>query len=132
MVVPIMRLFPPTRWLAHPIRGLARTVVAGEHPGAGPVVDRVAIKMVRRVAAMPWLIAWGIVGLTLLFELGVLGRRFRRFSSLSGEVRAGHVQAWRGSKVGLFRDWVEFYERMLSFLWYSEPEPRQDVGAGPV
>jgi hypothetical protein len=88
--------------------------------------------MVSRVAAMPWLMAWGIVGLTLLFELGVLARRARRFSSLTGEVRAGHVQAWRGSKVGLFRDWVEFYERMLSFLWYSEPEPRQDVGAGPV
>jgi hypothetical protein len=106
--------------------------VAGENLEAGAVVDRVATIMVSRVAAMPWLMAWGIVGLTLFFELGVLGRRLCRFSSLSEELRARHVQSWRGSKVGLFRDWVEFYERMLSFLWYSEPEPRHGVGAGPV
>ncbi len=121
------RLFPPTSWLNHPIRGLARTLVAGEHPAASQVLERVVSKMVDRVAAMPWLMAWGIVGLTFLFELGVWGRRGRRFSSLSGERRAGHVHAWRESSIGLCRDWVEFYERMLSFLWYSEPEPRQGL-----
>jgi len=124
------RLYPPTRWLVPVQRGLVRTLVAGERIEDESVVHRVALRMTDRVAAMPWLLCWGIVGLTMCFELLVLLRRLRRFGSLPAERRTAHVASWREHSVGLFRDWVEFHERMLSFLWYSEPEARERLGPG--
>jgi len=126
-----MRRFqPPTAQFKDSIQGLVRVFVAGEAPERGPVVERVATLMVDRIAGMPWLFSWGVAVLTVWFELSASLRHLRSFGSLGPAARARHVRRWRESPLGLCRDLVDLYERMLCFLYYSQPEVQQHLGPG--
>ncbi len=126
----MQRLQPPTAQFQDSIRGLVRVFVAGEAPEQGPVVHRVATLMTDRIAAMPWIFSWGVAVLTIWFELSAFFRYFRSFGSLDAQHRARHVRRWRESRLGLCRDLVDLYERMLCFLYYSQPEVQQHLGSG--
>jgi hypothetical protein len=77
---------------------------------AGAVLD-----MKSRLAGMPRYMGAGMVGLTVLFaRVG--------YASAPREARLARLERWRRGPVSLQRDFVEFWEKMGTFTYYSRVE----------
>lgn len=71
--------------------------------------------MLARVRIMPRYMGTGIVALTLLFGLG-------GYTRMPKAKRVRRIERWRRSPVSPLRDFVEFYEKMGTFVYYSRME----------
>lgn len=72
-----------------------------------------------KISIMPRLFAIGILGLTLLLDLHGVIRFGKPFHSLPLNRRLRLVSLWRNSPIGMCRDLVRFYERIVAFIAYS-------------
>lgn len=45
-----------------------------------------------------------------------------KFSNASQEVQINQIKSWRHSKVGLFRDFIKFFDQMIPFIILSIPK----------
>jgi hypothetical protein len=89
-------------------------------------LDATTAELVRKVSAMPRYMGLGMMLLTVAFDwFGILhgGRRFRALSRAKRERQVGW---WRGAPFGLMRDTVEFYEKMGTFVFWSNREPAHE------
>lgn len=90
-----------------------------------------AAAMHGRLGMMPRFLGLPMAAATLAFDwsgVAVGGRPFRR---LDPEARRRLVAAWRRAPVGFCRDFLDFYEKMASFLYFSLEEEAAAV-AGPA
>ena len=86
-----------------------------------PFFEETVQGMLEKLFGMPQYLALGMVGLTLVFDrYGVL--RGGRFCSLSLDQRHVQLRKWKFSPVGPMRDFVAFYEKMGTFVYYSHVE----------
>lgn len=58
--------------------------------------------------------------LTLAFDASALPFTGRSFHALPHEARLRQIRAWRGSRLGVRRDLIRFYEGLTIFAWYAE------------
>jgi len=121
------RLKPAERALDPVIAPLMRTLVV-EAAGPDAPVDDVALRaaaaaMRGRIGLMPRFLGLPMAGATLVFDAtGVLagGRPFR-FQTEEGRRRV--VALWRRAPISFFQDFLEFYGKMGTFIYFSEVAP---------
>lgn len=75
--------------------------------------------MVGKVDQMPPHLKLGMAGLTLAFAGYARTRTGRSLSKLPVERRLALLEEWRGAPLGPCRQFVQFYEKMSTFLYYS-------------
>ena len=75
--------------------------------------------MVAKFGQMPPHVRIGLLGLTLGFSAYARGRSGRAFSRLPLARRLALVDEWRSSTVPVCPMFVQFYEKMGPFLYYS-------------
>ena len=75
--------------------------------------------MVAKFGQMPPHVRIGLLGLTLGFSAYARGRAGRSFSQLPLARRQGLIDEWRSLPVPLCPMFVQFYEKMGPFLYYS-------------
>jgi len=92
----------------------------GLHPDhlAGATTD-----MRARLTHMPRYMGAGMVGLTLLFAR-------MDYAGAPRERRLVRIARWRGSRVSLQRDFVEFWEKMGTFTYWSRVEKAELAAQG--
>ncbi|MEQ9379368.1 MAG: hypothetical protein RJP95_00780 [Pirellulales bacterium] len=111
------------RRLEEIVAALCQTLIAeraAEEDQQELLDQQVAEFVTGQVAHMPGFLRLPMVVLTFAFDYWGVLRRGRRFSRQSFENRHRQIASWRGSRVGPCRDFVEFYESLTVFGWYSE------------
>jgi hypothetical protein len=115
------RLAPAAEVLRPTVSSVVEALVSETEGEADPeILDRASRTMMGRLRAMPRFIGLPMMAATLVFDGSgvVFGRR--PFRSLPPEARARVLNAWRRAPVGVFRTFVEFYEKMGTFVYFSE------------
>jgi hypothetical protein len=104
------------------VRGLVEAVLLEEGSTSEQTarrVDATAAVLDRKIRAMPRFMALGMAVLLWVFDwYGVL-RAGRRFRSQAHAARRRRVGEWAGAPLGPMRDFVEFFRRMGTFVWFS-------------
>jgi hypothetical protein len=68
-----------------------------------------------RISGMPTYMGLGIRMLTRVFTAD-------GYSKLPKARRIARIEAWRNAPLSPMRDWVEFYEKMGTFVYYTQVE----------
>lgn len=94
--------------LEGPVRNILVEVLDPAGAGLDPAcLDGATADMLDRIRIMPRYMGTGITCLTMAY--GATGSR---------------IDTWRRSRIGPLRDFVEFYEKMGTFVYYSHVEKR--------
>ena len=105
------------------ILGLARSIVAlevgADRIDGTPFLAETAEGLFRKMVLMPPHLGAGMIGLTLGFAGHAVGACGKPFSQLPLERQREILDGWKYSPVSLTRDFVQFYEKMGVFIWYS-------------
>jgi len=88
---------------------------------AGPV-EKTADMLLYRMSVMPVYLSVPMVILTLLFDAGAMFRSGRRFRSQSAVEQTRYVQAIKKSRLGICKDFMQFYEKMGTFIYFAQQE----------
>ena len=108
------------------VDGLTRTVIAdqlGREDVAGlDFVDETAAELLKKLTGMPAYLSLAMLGTTVAFDQSARVRGGRRFRSLDHAERMAWLDLWRAAPVGVFRDFVAFYEKMGVFVYYTHIE----------
>jgi len=108
------------------VDGLARTVIAdqlGRSDVAGvDFVDETSAALLKKLTHMPAYLGIAMLGTTVAFDQSARVRGGRKFRALDHEARMAWLNVWRGAPVGVFRDFVAFYEKMGVFVYYTHIE----------
>ena len=121
-----LRSHAATRSAIEPtVRSILDTLICREleteSASSEPFFEETVEGMLEKLFGMPQYLALGMVGLTLVFDrYGTLSGG--RFSSLSLDQRHAQLRKWKFSPVGPMRDFVAFYEKMGTFVYYSHVE----------
>jgi len=112
------------------IRALARSIIALE-VGADridrtPFVNETAEGLFRKMELMPPHLGAGMIGLTLAFAAQTTAAGGKPFSSQPAERQRALLDAWKYGPISLTRDFVQFYEKMGVFIWYSLVEEAEE------
>jgi hypothetical protein len=117
----------PARLLLNPvIASLVETVLVDDLDGPTPVeqeyLDQTSRVLLHRMVNMPRHLAAGMMMLTVAFDLSAVPAHGARFRALGVQHRGEHLGRWKAAPVGVFRDFVDFYEKMGVFVYYSHIE----------
>jgi hypothetical protein len=96
-----------------------------DSPSPPPLLCETVDDLMRKLFGMPQYLAVGMVGFTLAFDRASLFRHGRRFCALEIDQRLGQIERWKFSSIGPMRDFVSFYEKMGTFVFYSHLEESQ-------
>lgn len=104
------------------VRGLVEAILLEEDASSTEVrerLDATAAVLDHKIRAMPRFMALGMAVLLWVFDwYGVL-RAGRRFQGQAHAARCKRVGEWSAAPVGPLRDFVEFFRRMGTFVWFS-------------
>jgi hypothetical protein len=97
--------------------------------GAARAVDEASLArtqqvMLRRLRMMPRYLGIPMMLLTVLFDAWGILRRGRPFHAQTLEERRAQMAAWRAAPFNLARSFVDFYDRMASFIYFSDLEEK--------
>jgi hypothetical protein len=102
---------------------LTEAIIAREaespDPASLPQLRPAQAAMVAKVAQMPPHLKLGMAILTLSFTSYARARTGRSLSALPIERRLSLLEDWRTAPLGPCRQFVQFYEKMGTFLYYS-------------
>ncbi len=109
---------------------IVRTLVAeaaGSESGLDePALAATADAMRGRIAIMPRFLGLPMAGATVFFDLSGVITGGRPFRYQSPERRARQVALWRGAPLSFCQDFLEFYGKMATFVYFSELHPEQE------
>jgi hypothetical protein len=83
------------------------------------VVVNAAYVLERKIKAMPFILRNAMTILTYVFNAYGLIAAGKAFTSMSKEQRRKQFYQWKESPVGLFGDFIGFYEKMSVFIYLS-------------
>lgn len=89
-----------------------------------PVLEATTDGLLRKIYGMPRYLGLGMMMLVVLFDWYGLFFGLRRFRALSLDRATRQLEHWRRLPVGPCRQFVEFYEKMGTFIYYSQLEAR--------
>ncbi|MBN1334900.1 MAG: hypothetical protein JXB39_02965 [Deltaproteobacteria bacterium] len=125
------RLAPVAEVVRPTVASVVETLVAeSEGPADPEILDRASHTMLGRIQAMPRYIGLPMMAATLAFDASGVAFGRRPFRFLPPEARARVLEAWRNAPVGVFRTFVEFYEKMGTFVYFSEKDEAAEATAG--
>lgn len=112
-----------TRRSAPVVSGLAEAIIAaevgrGERPDPDHIRKTGAV-LLQRIGQMPPHLSFGMLLLVLSFDRFCRMRAGRAVAELSNDERLEMLGRWKVSPVGPLRQFVQFYEKMGSFVYYS-------------
>jgi hypothetical protein len=119
------------RALLSPVIGqIVRTLVA-DAAGSEAGLDEDALAstaqaMRGRIAIMPRFLGLPMAGATVFFDVSGVITGGRPFRMQSAEQRARQVRLWRAAPVSFCQDFLEFYGKMATFVYFSELHPEQE------
>ena len=114
--------------LAEPVIVQLVETLIGDHAAAHPAaLERTAAIVHRNIGRMPRHLAAAMLLLTVAFDWSGLLRTMRRFHRQSPVARRGHLNGWRRSRIGVCREFVQFYEQLALFVYYSQPQAARHV-----
>ena len=95
-------------------------------------VDQVSINktssiLMGKILLMPRYLGIPMLFLTILFDWYggfTSGTRFQNQTSLD---KSRQVNQWKHCPIGVFRDFVQFHERLTLFIYYSQPIPLKSL-----
>lgn len=131
--MPLLSTLPrraAARVLGPVVGQIVRTLVAeaaGSEIGLDePALEATAKAMRGRIAIMPRFLGLPMAGATMAFDLSgvVTGGRPFRFQSADG--RARQVALWRAAPISFCQDFLEFYGKMATFVYFSEICPEEE------
>jgi hypothetical protein len=123
------------RWFVHHpaaermITAIVRTVMPSSGAGKEDLVKETSQQLQGILDIMPFFLAAPLLALTGVFELWGMGAG-ARFSRLSPQKRRELVRQWRESRITLMQDFIQFYQKMAVFIYYSLLTEREFVGDG--
>ena len=86
-----------------------------------PFFEETVEGMLDKLFGMPRYLVFGMVGLTLVFDQAARIQG-SAFCAMSLDDRHAVLRKWKFSPVGPMRDFVAFYEKMGTFVYYSHVE----------
>ena len=109
---------------------IVRTLVA-EATGSEAALDEPAITataraMGGRIAIMPRFLGVPMAGATVFFDVSGVLTGGRPFRYQSPEQRARQVALWRKAPLSFCQDFLEFYGKMATFVYFSELHPEHE------
>ena len=114
----------PERWAVHhpEVESMIAAIVQTLMPASGAGKEDLTKETARQVQVildiMPFFLAGPLLVLTVVFDLRGLAAG-GRFSRLPSEKRRELAQQWRESRLSLFQDFMQFYQKMTVFIYYS-------------
>jgi hypothetical protein len=105
------------------VSGLAEAIIAAE-VGRGEHSDPVHVLktgelLLQRITQMPPHLSFGMLILVLSFDRFCRSRAGGPVAKLSNPARLEMLGSWKTSPIGPLRQFVQFYEKMGSFVYYS-------------
>jgi len=107
----------PLSFLRPVVAGIIR--VQTRNPSS---VDQTTDMLLYRISVMPAYLSWPMIILTVLFDAAGIFRTGRRFRSQSFDQQIVSVGALKKSRLGLAKDFVMFYEKMGTFIYFAQQE----------
>ncbi len=109
---------------------IVRTLVA-DAAGSESTLDESALAatadaMRGRIAIMPRFLGLPMAGATVFFDLSGVATAGRPFRFQSAAQRARQVALWRKAPVSFCQDFLEFYGKMATFVYFSELNPEHE------
>lgn len=110
------------------VLGLTEAILDRESDPRAAVrpLDAAREAMVDKVNQMPPHLKLGMAGLTLSFAAYARARTGRSVAALPVDQRLHLLESWRGAPLGPCRQFVQFYEKMSTFLYYSLVEEQME------
>jgi hypothetical protein len=102
--------------------------VSSAHTGR-PACDAATRFVLEQCERMPDYMRLPFKTLTMAFDMAAILNTGRPFHSLPLEHRRRQIQSWRGSAVGVRRDFIKFYETFATLAWYSGRVSEDGEGA---
>lgn len=75
-----------------------------------------------KMEQMPRFLGLGMMGMTAAFDMWGVVTAGRRFSRQTHEQQKRQLAQWKNAPVGLCRNFVDFYQKMGIFCYYSQLE----------
>ena len=112
-----------TRRASPTVSGLVEAVIAAEVGRAEvsdlPHVTETGEILLARITQMPPHLSLGMLTLVLSFDRYCRTRAGKRVADLSIQDRQRMLTAWKNAPIGPLRQFVQFYEKMGTFVYYS-------------
>jgi len=112
------------------ISSLVLTVVSEakgpSEPLSEPSLNRAVEVMQNRLYLMPRFLGLPMVCATILFEFFGILVGARLFHNLSQSRRQKQLRIWRNAPISLFGNFVDFYEKMGVFAYFSDLFERKE------
>lgn len=119
------------RQLSPVVEALVQTVVANDKAqstlSADPFVGPTRDELLTKLRGMPSYLGTPMLGATLAFDAYGLMRGGRAFRHQDLDQQKAQLAAWKQGPVSFMRDFVDFYEKMGIFLYYSQQEEWVEV-----
>jgi hypothetical protein len=116
------------------VSALVRTVVTEALGSESRVHDealkRTEVEILKRIRVMPRYLGLPISILTVVFDWSGLVTSAKPFHSQDREQRRRLLKLWRSTPIGLFDSFVDFYEKMGTFVYFHLAEHRAGTGGG--
>jgi hypothetical protein len=122
----------PGKILTPVLGSVVRSVVSeavGAPEGGDEHLDRASKVMQEKVGLMPRFLAWPMMGATLAFDLYGFAVGGRPFHSLPSDARRRQIRQWREAPISFCQDFLDFYEKMGTFVYFSERYGEGGLGA---
>ncbi len=112
------------------VSSLVLTVVneakGASDPISEPSFNRAVEVMQNRLYMMPRFLGLPMVMATIFFEFFGILLGARLFHNLSQSRRQQQLRIWRNVPISLFGNFVDFYEKMGTFAYFSDPFERKE------
>ncbi len=108
------------------VRTLVAEAAGSESTLDEPAVQATAAAMRGRIAIMPRFLGLPMAGATVFFDLSGVLTAGRPFRFQGPEQRARQVRLWRVAPLSFCQDFLEFYGKMATFVYFSELHPEQE------
>lgn len=112
------------RWFVHhpaaarAMAAVVETVMPPSGAGREALIEETGRQLQVILDIMPFFLSLPLLILTLVFELCGL-RAGARFSRLAPPKRRRLVRQWRESRIKVLQDFIQFYEKMTVFIYFS-------------